>query len=341
MPDENPTAGDSGASITDRIEAYLAADDEPNTQESSQADTQGEKPQKQQTVETDEGDQQQDQGPQVTTADLAKYLGIDESALDVDEDGTIKVKTKIDGAEGSAKFKDLLAAHQKQGHADKVMREAAEQRQAVERKAQEVEQQAQAKLQQIEQLGNLAAQELMRDFQSIPWDDLKAQDPGRWAALRQEFQERNGKLQAVFQTVQQQAQQRAIQAEQKRQEFVAQQAERLPEVIPEWKDPEVANKERGEIRAWATKAGFDPKELDGFVLAHHVGVMRKAMLFDKLQEAKVSVEKQVRQAPKLVKPGESNNVDPKAMQLRNLKDQFRKSGGKRGIEELLIASGKV
>ena len=337
MDQENPTAGDSGASITDRLEAYLTAQDAP----------QDPPKQPEQGVEanadpvTEGGEPEQGQEPQISTADVAKWLGVDESALDVDEDGSIKVKTKIDGKEGAAKFADLLKSYQIQGHADNKALEVAEREKALQARMQEVEQQAQAKLQQVEQLGNLAAQELMREYQSINWEALRQQDPGQYAALRADFQERNGKLQTVFQAAQQQAMQRQHMAERQRAEFVQKQAERLPEVIPEWKDQAIANKEREDIRTWALKAGFDPQEIDGFTMAHHVAVMRKAMLFDKLQESKPAVENKVRLAPIVVNPVQSYRVNPLAQTVRTLRKNVNASGGRKGVEQLLIASGKI
>ncbi len=339
MDQENPTAGDSGASITDRLESYLTASD---TTSPPPQDPQATAPEvnAEPTDSPDEGASEGVQEPQVSTADVAKWLGVDESALDVDEDGSIKVKTKIDGKEGAAKFADLLKSYQTQGHADNKSREVAERERALQARTQEVEQQAQARLQHIEQLGNVAAQELMREYQSIDWNTLRVTDPGNYAALKADFQERNAKLQGVFQATQQQAVQRQAQAERARMEHVQEQAKRLPELIPEWKDEAAASKERDEIRSWAVKAGFEAQEIDGFTMAHHVAVMRKAMLYDKLQSTKPAIENKVRTAPKLVKPGQAVQ-NTAGQELRNLKQSIVKSGGRKGIADYLIASGKV
>ena len=335
MDGENPTAGDSGASITDRLERFLS-DSEPAAE--------GKPPVE---VETDqaevvpEGATEQEEEPQtVSTADVAKLLGVDESALDVDEDGTIKVKTKIDGKEGAAKFQELLKNYQLQGHAENKARQAAEAEKALTARRAEIEQQAQARMQQVEQLSSVAASELMREYQSIDWNALRVNDPGQYAALKADFQERNANLQNVFQHVQQQAAQREQETAKQRAEFIAQQAQKLPELIPEWKDQTTQARETGEIREWAAKNGFQPQEMDSFVLAHHVQVMRKAMLYDKQQAAKPAIENKVRAAPRLVKPGQVAETG-QATTLRSLKTQIKASGGKRGIEEYLIASGKV
>lgn len=335
MDGENPTSGEAGASITDRLERFLS--DEPAAESKDPVEA------KEDNSEVDpNGATEQEEEPQsvVSTADVAKFLGVDESALDVDEDGTIKVKTKIDGKEGTAKFQELLKNYQLQGHAENKARQAAEAQKALDARRAEIEQQATAKLQQVEQLANVAAAELMREYQSVNWEALRATDPGQYAALRADFQERNAKLQNVFQHAKQEAVQREQEMARSKAEFVAQQAAKLPEIIPEWKDPAIQSKEVGEIRDWALKNGFQPQEVDGFTMAHHVQVMRKAMLYDKQQQAKPAIENKVRQAPKLVKPGQVTDTGP-GQQLRNLRTQIKASGGKRGIEEWLIASGKV
>lgn len=339
LDQENPTAGDSGASITDRIGSYLAAQDAP--QQTTEPSPQGKEPDAATGEPGDEGDQGQAQEPQqIALSDVAKWLGVEESALDVDQDGSIKVKTKIDGKEGAAKFADMLKDYQIRGHAENKAREVAERERAVETRRQEVEQQAQARLQQVEQLGNVAAAQLMREYQSIDWNALRQSDPGHYAALRADFQERNAQLQSVFQHAQQEAMQRQQQAARAQQEVVQKQTQRLPEIIPEWKDEATANKERGEIRTWATKAGFEPSEIDGFTMAHHVAVMRKAMLYDRLQESKAAVEKQVRLAPTLAKPG-SAQPQSKEAKLSDLRTQIRKTGGKQGVADYLKAKGIV
>lgn len=335
MDGENPTTGDSGASITDRLERFLS-DSEPAAEVKTPVEVESD----QAEVVPEGATEQEEETQTVSTADVAKLLGVDESALDVDEDGTIKVKTKIDGKEGAAKFQELLKNYQLQGHAENKARQAAELEKALTARRAEIEQQAQARLQQVEQLSTVAASELMREYQSVDWNTLRVTDPGQYAALKADFQERNAKLQNVFQHVQQQAAQREQETARQRSEFLAQQAQKLPELIPEWKDTAIQARETGEIREWATKNGFQPQEIDSFVLAHHVQVMRKAMLYDKQQAAKPAIENKVRAAPRLVKPGQVAETG-QAQTLRNLKTQIKASGGKRGIEEYLLASGKV
>lgn len=338
--EQNPTpqADDAGgASTLDRLERYLAAQDAPD--EPNQPETTDDSAEESDV--TPDGDGQQSEGPQLTTSDLAKFLGIDESAIDLDEDGSVKLKTKVDGVEGAAKLQDLLKSYQLQEHVDKKSREASEREKALESRAKEAEAQFTQRLQYAENLTNVAAQQLLQEFQSIDWKALEQQDPGTAALWRQKFQERHAQLQGVHHSIQREKQQSAEKSEAEKIQSLQREAERLPQLIPEWKDEAVARKERAELRDWAIKAGYEPAEIDSISKAHHVAVLRKAMLADRLQSHKADVENKVRLAPKLVKPGQPAQ-NSQAQTVQNLKTAVRKSGGKGGsVAAYLLATGKV
>jgi hypothetical protein len=337
--EQNPTPGDDGGASTldplDRLEKYLSAG---SGSDDGQGEDQGQSAQE--DVKPD-GDGQQSDEPQLTTSDLAKYLGIEEGALDLDEDGTVKLKTKVDGVEGAAKLQDLLKSYQLQEHVDKKSRDAAEREKALQARAQEAEQQFTQKLQYAENLTNIAAQQLLQEFQSIDWNALEQHDAGQAALLRQKYQERHAQLQGVHHSLQNEKARAQQQTEQQRQKLLATEAERLPQVIPEWQDAATATKERGELRDWALKQGISAQDLESVVYASHVAVMRKAMLYDRMQQARPAIENKVRTAPKLVKPGQAvQNTQEQA--VKNLKQSVIKSGGKQDrVVEYLLATGKA
>lgn len=335
----NPTPTEGGASTLDRLERYLAAQDAPD-QPNQEASTQPDDSAQESDVKPD-GDGSQSTEPQLTTSDLAKYLGIDETALDLDEDGTVKLKTKVDGVEGAAKLQDLLKSYQLQEHVDKKSREASEREKALDAKAKEAEAHFAQRLQYAENLTNVAANQLMQEFQSINWQALEQQDAGQAALLRQKFQERQAQLRGMFHNIQQEKANTESKTQAETLESLRKEAERLPMLIPEWKDATVAAKERAEIREWAIKAGYEPAEIDGIGKAHHVAVLRKAMLGDRLQSQKTETENRVRKAPVLVKPGQPAQ-NSQAQTVQNLKHAVKKSGGKQGtLAAYLLATGKV
>ena len=333
MEDGKPT-GD-GASTIDRIEAFLTAEETPEQQpldDEETAEVVDDQP------ESDAGEQDQET---LSTADLAKYLGIDDAMLDLDESGSVLLKTKIDGQEGKANLKDLLASYQLRGHLDNETRKVAEQQKLLAQQQAEAEQAVQTRLQQLEGLTQLAHSQLMAEFQGIDWQALQAEDPGRYSAMLLNFQ---GRQQQINQAVQQIHQERAkaeLSQQEQVQHTIAEEAKRLSALIPEWNDAEVAKREKAELREYMLKNGYTEQEIASVAKAAYVNTLRKAMLYDRLQAAKPAVENKVKAAPKLVKPGQAQQANQN-QQITKLKAQFKKSGGKvADAASLLLATGKV
>jgi hypothetical protein len=344
LPSEGNPTGDAGASILDRIESYLSTSDAP-----PEDDARSQEPPKAQApepeapeVETPASDGEADDAPQVSLSDVARFLGVDESALDVSEEGAVIVKTKVDGKEGIAKFGDLLKSYQLQSHVDAKAREAAEVQKAVQQEREQFEQHKQAETQRISQLAYIAHQELMRDAAGIDWEALARNDPAEYVVKQHEFQARQGRVNQLVQEAQQ-AQSQFQQAQQMRYTQTLQaEAERLPTLIPEWSDSKVAETEKGELRAWMKSSGFSDQDISSLTRADLVATMRKAMLYDKGKQSASVAEKKVREAPKLVRPGQAVDARQRdESHVRDLKQNIRKSGGRSGIAEYLLATGKV
>lgn len=336
---ENPTQS-SGDSIQDRIEAYLspeepkpAAEAAPQAAEAAPTETPEVEP------SSDEGDHESE--PQLSLTDLAKYLGVNETALDVDEAGALNLKTKVDGEEGKAKLSDLITSYQLRAHLDKETRAVAEQRKAIEAQSAWHEQQIAARARQVEDLTNAAQMELNREFQNVDWQTLRVTDPAEYAASLQDYQARQAHINNIANQANQHRQQFAAKQQQGHAAFLQEQAQALPTLIPEWSDPVVADKERAEIRDFALNLGIAKADVDSISHAAHVAVLRKAMLYDRMQTSKTAMEKKVVSAPRLVKPGQTAPRNSNETSVRSLKASVQKSGGKMGIEEYLIATGKV
>ena len=169
MSVDNPTA-DGGASVTERIEKILGGSEQTETQDDSQEQEDEGQSAPEPEVEAQEpesGEPEQEEGPQYQLSDVAKLLGVEESALDVDEDGSIKVKTKIDGKEGAAKFNDLLKSYQLQGHVDAKAREAAEIHRQAQERVQQFEQYAYQEAQRFSEVYQAAKQFFIEDFGNV------------------------------------------------------------------------------------------------------------------------------------------------------------------------------
>lgn len=335
MDDNAPTSGNGDAAFIDRIDAILSAESADSTTDDNPS------PEKQRTGKPQGDDQAQDQGPQITTADLAQVLGIPEDEIDVDEDGKPVFKTKIDGKEGKAKLEDFRKVYQLNGHADNRAREAAEKEKAAERKMQEAEQviaqrwqQVEQQAAQIQQIAAAAHQELNHEYAQINWVELWQTDPGRAGLMEKQFQARNARINQMFSQAEQQRAMQAQHWQQQRQaneqQFKQTQVQRLYELIPEWKDTETANKEKAEMWAWIQKAGMDPQDLD-LNRASQVHLLRRAWQHATLQSTKPDVENKVRAAPKLIRPGAAAQDQKDGMNpahRRNLMQHIKGSSGR-------------
>lgn len=330
-----------GATVQDRLESFLLAQEAPEKPATEEPTSQEMESEVVEDPETNDLDPEEvgvqdgaddSEEPQLSLDDLAGYLGVNADKFDVDDDGNLYVKTVVDGEEGRAKFSDLIKSHQLEGHLNKQNMEVAEQRKQLEAKMAEVEQQAQSRLQQLDDASKLAWNHLTAEYNAIDWVDLRQADPAEFAAKQTEFVQRQSQLQQAFGYLENQRMAAQKQAE-------AKEAEKLMAVIPEWKDQAVANKEKVELSAYLATKGISPEVAR---YADGIALLRKAMQFDKLQQTKAEVTKKVKSAPKLAKPGQSVSKQDRAQaETRNLKAAIRKSGGKVGIADYLLRTGKV
>lgn len=338
--------------IQSRIERFLDAQDNPESQEDEQEpqqsaqaeETEVEEP----VIEDDDGEQEpetdaeEDEGEKLSLSDLADYLGLDPEKLDSDESGSLYIKTKIDGEEGRATLADLIKSYQLEGHLNKQNMEVAERSKALGAKMEELDRQTQERLQHLDDLGNIAWNELVREYQSVDWQSLRTSDPAEFAARQADFQNRQAAIQGLHQQMQQQRQQLSQQQQIKQQQHLAEQHALLGKLIPEWKDESVAEQERADIRKYAMGLGLSQQDIEGVTDARHVLLLRKAMLYDKLQQSKASVTKAVKKAPKVARPGKATDKSEREQaSVRKIKETIQKSGGKSGVADYLLRTGKV
>lgn len=287
---------------------------------------------------TDEVDE-----PSVQLSDLSQYLGVDPDRLDVGEDGTVWVKTKVDGEEGRAKFADLIKSYQLEGHLNKQNMEVAEQRKALEQARAEFESKQQQEIQRAEDLANLAWGQLTKEYQSVNWEELRQEDPAEYAAKSQDFNRRQQELQHAYGQIQAQRNQSVQKHQEQIQARLRDEQSKLLSAIPEWTDQSVAQKEREGIREFAQSLGFTDQDLNSVIDHRQVLILRDAMKYRQLQKSKAEVSKKVSKAPKLVKPGQApSKADSDQKAAEDQRKALKRNGSKRGaLAEYLLASGKI
>lgn len=363
----NEEATQEGASIHEQILARISPPEEKEEQEITDnlseseeiSETQSDDTQDVESDPSEEEEVSQDAEraaePQIELSELASYLGIDADKLDVDDDGAILVKTKIDGQEGFAKFNDLVKSHQLEGHLNKQNMEVVEKQKQLDARRAELEATVQSKISETEALMQLAYKELTSEYQSVDWSELRHDDPAEYAARQQDFKARQDRIAESYSKLQQEKQQQQAQQYQRLTEHLQAEDQKLYQAIEGWSKPEVAKKEFSDVMSYLSGAyGYQADELYGLrdnagnliqpgISDHRVVVLaRKAMLYDQLQQTKPKITKQVRAAPKIVKPGAVKQVDLNVKKQQELRDKVKKSGGKQGsVAAYLMETGKV
>jgi hypothetical protein len=149
-----------------------------------------------------------------------------------------------------------------------------------------------AELAEVEQERQMYAQGLPLLVQRIQalaieepdWDTLYDADPVMAAKAERQFrkqqEERQAQLQAVRQEQERLHQIEVQKAEKLKAQYVDQQRQILPDLIPEWRDSRVADSEARKLRTFLLSEGFSEEDVNGLKNATLVKVARKAMLYD-------------------------------------------------------------
>lgn len=371
MEDVATGSGATDEEAQERIESLLSAEDgeepDPRKKNPEGEEPKGEEPEDEGEAEEESPEKSEDEGSDEEESDdteeedddeeseadeeeetlgveeLAQYLGVDENLLEVNEDGELFIRTKVDGEDGRAKLNDLVKSYQLEGHLNKRNMEVADLQKQLEEQRTQEEQKVNEKVQQLDDTLQIAWRELGREFESVDWERLKEEDRGEYAALKQDFEERKRAIQGAYQRVHQYRQEQHQKQIEEFKKTVKEQAERLPELIPEWKDEKVAAAEKKQVVEYAKSIGFSDEEVNGIADARAVAALRKAMKYDKLQSTKPTVTKKVRKAPRVTKPGTSKSPgDRKSANLKRLRSNVKKSGGSDdAVAGYLLESGNV
>ena len=216
------------------------------------------------------------------------------------------LKVKVNGEEVEVTLDELQRGYSRQADYSRKTQQLAEERKAFQAEAEAIRQERA----QYSTLLTALQQQLQSTAQieqQPDWDRLYEEDPINATRLERQWrkvqEDRAAKLSAIKaeqdrlnQTFEQQT------AEQMK-ALLLQQAQRLPEIIPEWKDEKVAAEGKKQLRSWLVDQGLNEVEINSLHKAEHVSILRKAMLYDLGQRKAQAAVKPQPMATKPVKPG--------------------------------------
>lgn len=213
-----------------------------------------------------------------------------------------RFKVKVDNEEIEVTLEELQQGYSRTKDYTKKTQALAETRKSVEAERARIEEAKQLRdtyaqrLQVIEQMLNQPA-----DNENL--SELRESDPIGYAIKVAERAERDKQLQAVQAEKQRIAQQQQSEQQEQLKNHLAQEASKLKEWIPEFRDEVKADIARKEIRSYAKSIGFSDQELANVYDARAVQTLYKAMQYEKLMKGKSVATKKVNEAPKTLKAG--------------------------------------
>jgi hypothetical protein len=238
---------------------------------------------------------------------------VDEEELEFDdeEDGEEETEVEeveeqpvyrvtVDGSEIEVTQDELINGYSRQQDYTRKTQELANQRKTIEQQAQELAQRDAIYAQLLPKMEAQLKGELVNE---PDWDSLYNDDPIAFVREKQIWDEKKEKLKAA-EAEQQRLQQEAYA---KQQEQIAQQVQegqqKILEIIPEWKNAEVAQQEKLAIRDYGINVlGYLPQEMDAIYDYRALLGLRNAWLNSKTVEA--TKKKPTQKAPaRVARPG--------------------------------------
>ena len=249
-----------------------------------------------------------------------------------------RFKVKVDNEELEVTLEELQQGYSRTKDYTKKTQALAETRKAVEADKARIEEAKQLRdtyAQRLEVIEKLLAQDQGEENLA----ELRENDPIGYAIKIAERSEKEKQLQAVRAEKQKIAQQQESDRQQALQGHLQQEAVKLREMIPEFRDEAKAEIARKDIRTYAKSVGFSDEELSQVYDSRAVKTLYNAMMYEKLMKGKTDAVKKVQSAPKVLRAGNGGQVnaenDATKRQMQKLKQSGKKSDAAKLFEKFI------
>ena len=244
----------------------------------------------------------------------------DEESEESEEPQTFTVK--VDGKEVSVTLDELQQGYSRTQDYTRKTQQIAEVRKQVEQESQAIRAE---RAQYAQLLGALEQQVQQAAEPQIDWDRLYQEDPIEWVRQKELVRENQAKHAAIQSEQQRLAEISRAEQAQSMQAFLAQEQDKLMEVLPEWKDPAKAKAEKALLIEFGQKAGFQPDELKNIFDHRVVNVLRKAALYEQMMSKRGNIKPVTNNGPRPAKPGAAGRVSTTSESVR-AKQRLAKTG---------------
>jgi hypothetical protein len=298
-------------------------------------------------VQPTEAPEEEEQTPLEAEAEATEEVESEEATDESDDEAEEEeqsqdevpaiLKLKVNGEDVEKPLDEVVALAQQGLDYTQKTQQVAEQRKELEAYAQQIQLQEQAFHEQM-QLNNVLIEDVAKitaldqqltQYGNVNWQELSDND---FVEAQKHF--------FTYNQLQQQRSQLVSQFEAKKQQIAGHQMQLMSERIAKGK--EVLAKE---IPGWSQETtqklvtvgkeyGFSDAELNSIVDPRHVKVLHDAMQWRKLQQNS-SVKKKVSSAKPVVRPGAKDTKAEANSNVRNLREQLRKTGKSDAAQKLI------
>lgn len=284
-------------------------------------------PPKEEAVSESSEDQPEDGEP--TVDDLPDVEGEGEQKQEAATDEEFEIVHN--GTKVKLSRSDLIANAQKGFDYDRKVQAATEsfkQSQAALQRLQEIEQVQSALALESGQVAMLHSR--LADERYSDMEMLKLAQSGDILEYQKREAERSF-LRNQYQQVAQQFQQKHASVQQYKEQMAAwqlqQEHQRLPELIPAWKDEAKMSADKADIARYLQGIGVDLNQVGRYLdNAPAMKIVRDAMLYQRLSKLQADKSKQVRSAPPVVRPGANAPSDQGKANTAKAVQAIRKAG---------------
>jgi len=321
-PSPNPEAEEEVETLeTEEKEEETPAEEDPKEDEEKEEE------------ETPEDEEEPSDDIELTEEQLVGIFGLDEDGVQITEEGDLQFKVKVDKEEHFVPLKDMVDSYQFESHIrQKSQRDAEERKEFQEVKAAET-----AKLNQTMTdavgLVSFLEQQLTSRYSPEQLNQLRATKPDEWAAVNQEIANQGTAITNIKaniqRVIQEQQDEAATQAKSRMATYVAEQTEKLYEVMPTWIDEKVAAKEYSAMKDEAIKTyGFTEEEMMKINDHRIIRVMLDAVKGSAVKSDS-PLKKRLKKVPRIVKSGNSKTTEATVSKKKQAakKLRIRNEGG--------------
>ena len=256
------------------------------------------------------------------TDDVTDGEQLEESEDSEEEKPDQTFTVKVDGTEVTVTLDELQKGYSRTQDYTRKTQQIAEIRRQVESEAEAIRAE---RSQYAQLLGALESQVQQAAQPNIDWDRLYQEDPIEWVRQKEVMRENQAKAQAIQFEKQRLAEISQQEQAQQMQAYLAQQREELLKVLPDWKDPNKAKKEKELLIDFGQKAGFSTDELKNIFDHRVVNVLRKAALYEQMMSKRQNIKPVTNNGPRPAKPGAAGRISQTSEATR-AKQRLAKTG---------------